>query len=59
MIGNHRDGWVYGAADASSGTAAMMEVSRVLGQQLKEGRQASPWRERGGGGRTLPAGRQP
>ena len=52
-----REGWR--GADASSGTAAMVEVSRVLGQQLKEGRQASPWRGRGGGVRTLPAGRQP
>ena len=37
MLGNHRDAWVFGAADASSGTAAMMELSRVLGQQLKKG----------------------
>ena len=35
MLGNHRDAWVFGAADASSGTAAMMERSRVLGEQLK------------------------
>lgn len=37
LLGNHRDAWVFGAADASSGTAAMMEVSRVLGEQLKKG----------------------
>ena len=37
MLGNHRDAWVFGAADASSGTAAMMERSRVLGEQLKKG----------------------
>lgn len=37
MLGNHRDAWVFGAADASSGTAAMMELSRVLGEQLKKG----------------------
>ena len=36
-LGNHRDAWVFGAADASSGTAAMMELSRVLGEQLKKG----------------------
>ena len=41
MLGNHRDAWVFGAADASSGTAAMMELSRVLGEQLKKG---IPWR---------------
>ena len=40
MLGNHRDAWVFGAADASSGTAAMMELSRVLGEQLKKG---MPW----------------
>ena len=37
MLGNHRDAWVFGAADASSGSAAMMELSRVLGEQLKKG----------------------
>lgn len=37
LLGNHRDAWVFGAADASSGTAAMMELSRVLGEQLKKG----------------------
>jgi len=37
MLGNHRDAWVFGAADPSSGTAAMMELSRVLGEQLKKG----------------------
>ena len=37
LLGNHRDAWVFGAADASSGTAAMMELSRVLGKQLEKG----------------------
>ncbi|XP_078359878.1 glutamate carboxypeptidase 2-like isoform X1 [Oculina patagonica] len=37
LLGNHRDAWVFGAADASSGTAAMMELSRVLGEQLNKG----------------------
>lgn len=37
LLGNHRDAWVFGAADASSGTAAMMELSRALGEQLKKG----------------------
>ena len=41
MLGNHRDAWVFGAADASSGTAAMMERSRVLGEQLKKGMSCS------------------
>ncbi|XP_053399226.1 N-acetylated-alpha-linked acidic dipeptidase 2-like [Mercenaria mercenaria] len=42
MLGNHRDSWVLGAVDPSSGTATMMELSRVLGQLVKEGR----WRPR-------------
>lgn len=37
MLGNHRDAWIFGAADPSSGTAAMMELSRVLGEQIKKG----------------------
>lgn len=37
LLGNHRDAWVYGAADPSSGTAQMLEVSRVLGSLRKEG----------------------
>jgi len=37
LLGNHRDAWVFGAADASSGTAAMVELSRVIGEQLKKG----------------------
>lgn len=38
MIGNHRDGWVYGALDPSSGTAVLMEVARLIGQMLKDGK---------------------
>ena len=26
IMGNHRDAWVYGAADPNSGTAALLEV---------------------------------
>ncbi|XP_023226800.1 N-acetylated-alpha-linked acidic dipeptidase 2-like [Centruroides sculpturatus] len=37
LLGNHRDAWVYGGADPSSGTAQMCEVSRVLGTLKKEG----------------------
>ena len=37
MIGNHRDAWVFGAADPSSGTAVMMEISRGMGTLLKQG----------------------
>ncbi len=37
VIGNHRDAWVYGAVDPSSGTAAMLEVARSLGAALRAG----------------------
>ena len=37
MIGNHRDAWVYGAVDPSSGTAATMETCRALGAAVKAG----------------------
>lgn len=38
LLGNHRDSWVLGAIDPSSGTATMMELSRVLGKLVREGR---------------------
>ena len=31
IVGNHRDAWVYGGVDPSSGTASMMELARSLG----------------------------
>ncbi len=37
IAGNHRDAWVYGAADPSSGTAAMLETVHGLGELLKQG----------------------
>jgi N-acetylated-alpha-linked acidic dipeptidase len=37
VLGNHRDAWVYGGVDPSSGTASMMEMTRGLGQMLKSG----------------------
>lgn len=42
IYGNHRDSWVHGAIDPSSGTAAMLELSRVLGKMVKQG----TWRPR-------------
>ncbi|XP_034954737.2 aminopeptidase NAALADL1 [Zootoca vivipara] len=42
LYGNHRDSWVHGAIDPSSGTAVMLEISRVLGRMVKEGK----WRPR-------------
>jgi N-acetylated-alpha-linked acidic dipeptidase len=37
ILGNHRDAWVFGAVDPSSGTAAMLELTRNLGEMLKKG----------------------
>ncbi|KAJ7228374.1 hypothetical protein GGX14DRAFT_692427 [Mycena pura] len=37
VIGNHRDAWVMGAADPSSGTASVHEVIRGLGALIKKG----------------------
>jgi N-acetylated-alpha-linked acidic dipeptidase len=41
VAGNHRDAWVYGAVDPSSGTAAMLETVHGLGALLHQG-----WRPR-------------
>lgn len=38
ILGNHRDSWNFGAADATSGSAALMEIGRGLGQLLKMGK---------------------
>jgi N-acetylated-alpha-linked acidic dipeptidase len=37
ILGNHRDAWVFGAVDPSSGTASMLELTRNLGELLKKG----------------------
>ena len=37
ILGNHRDAWVYGGVDPSSGTAAILEMTRGLGALLKKG----------------------
>jgi N-acetylated-alpha-linked acidic dipeptidase len=37
VVGNHRDAWVYGAVDPSSGTASMLEAAHGLGALLREG----------------------
>eukprot|EP00795_Rhopilema_esculentum_P010370 gene10370-19071_t len=41
ILGNHRDSWNFGAADATSGSAALMEIGRAFGDLLKRG-----WRPR-------------
>jgi N-acetylated-alpha-linked acidic dipeptidase len=37
LVGNHRDAWVYGAVDPSSGSATTLEACRALGAAVKAG----------------------
>lgn len=37
LLGNHRDAWVYGGVDPVSGTAAMLELTRSLGELKRQG----------------------
>jgi N-acetylated-alpha-linked acidic dipeptidase len=37
VLGNHRDAWIYGAVDPSSGTAALLETARALGTAARRG----------------------
>jgi N-acetylated-alpha-linked acidic dipeptidase len=37
IVGNHRDAWVYGAVDPSSGTASMLEAVHGIGALVHEG----------------------
>ena len=41
IVGNHRDAWIYGGVDPSSGSAALVELARVLGDMARSG-----WRPR-------------
>jgi N-acetylated-alpha-linked acidic dipeptidase len=41
IVGNHRDAWIYGGVDPSSGSAALMELARTLGALTRTG-----WRPR-------------
>ena len=41
IVGNHRDAWVYGGVDPSSGSAALVELAGVLGELSRSG-----WRPR-------------
>jgi N-acetylated-alpha-linked acidic dipeptidase len=41
VVGNHRDAWVYGAVDPSSGTAALLQAVHGVGALLRQG-----WRPR-------------
>jgi N-acetylated-alpha-linked acidic dipeptidase len=37
IAGNHRDAWLYGGVDPSSGSAVMMEMARALGSLARNG----------------------
>ena len=37
VVGNHRDAWVFGGYDPSSGTACLIELARALAQAKKAG----------------------
>ena len=37
VLGNHRDAWVFGGVDPSSGSATMMETARALGELKRNG----------------------
>lgn len=37
IAGNHRDAWIYGGVDPSSGSAALMELARTLGALARQG----------------------
>ncbi len=37
LVGNHRDAWVFGGVDPSSGTACLMELARAFGEAKKAG----------------------
>jgi N-acetylated-alpha-linked acidic dipeptidase len=36
-VGNHRDAWVYGAVDPSSGSTSMLEAAHGIGALLRQG----------------------
>jgi N-acetylated-alpha-linked acidic dipeptidase len=44
IMGSHRDAWTYGAGDAISGHATMLEVARALGSMARDA--TSRWRPR-------------
>jgi N-acetylated-alpha-linked acidic dipeptidase len=37
VLGNHRDAWVFGGVDPSSGTASLLELTRDLSEMLSRG----------------------
>ena len=50
IVGNHRDAWVYGGVDPGSGSAALVELARTLGDLQRAGwrpRRTDPLRQLG------------
>jgi N-acetylated-alpha-linked acidic dipeptidase len=37
LVGNHRDAWIFGGLDPSSGTACLMELARAFGEAKQVG----------------------
>mmetsp|Transcript_585 Transcript_585/g.845 ORF Transcript_585/g.845 Transcript_585/m.845 type:complete len:705 (+) Transcript_585:31-2145(+) len=37
VVGNHRDAWVFGAADPNSGSTVLLETARALGKLVQTG----------------------
>lgn len=37
LVGNHRDAWIFGGLDPSSGTACLMELARAFGEAKRAG----------------------
>src|SRR4029453_10626684 len=38
VLGNHRDAWVFGGVDPSSGSATQLELAHALGPRRREGK---------------------
>ena len=38
LMGNHRDAWVFGGIDPSSGTACLMEIAKAFGVKYSKGK---------------------
>ena len=37
IVGNHRDGWIYGGVDPGTGSAALVELARTFGALARDG----------------------
>ena len=50
ILGSHRDAWMFGAVDALSSQAGLVEVAKAFGKLRKEGRSITGALDGGGGG---------